>query len=802
MTVTATPATQLSVEAVYDALHLFIEPGTVTELRALHVRAGGYRRSVTIAGFFHYDALEVMAKEAVRLTTISRGVYFTLNPLKPELLARCCNRVDEAESGSLASDKDVLRRRWLLVDTDPKRPTGISATDAEKAGALETTRAIWKYLHDLGWPASIAADSGNGYHQFYRIDLPADDERVVERILKVLANKFDSATVEVDKSVFNPARICKIPGTLARKGDDVADRPHRPGRLLEVPEVMTPVSAEPLNDLAWQWSELAKPAKTTTSSNGNGTYECKLLVEKWLRSKSIAYRVKKDADKKGRTVYVLARCPFDGSHADPDSCIMQDTDGELSAKCFHNSCDGKGWKEFKAKIGVPANDDYDPPLTGGGKKVEAKQTPRKNPELAKILLDRAHDCRHHGFNVEETVADVRKHNADFGTPPLPDAEVNRIAGIPWQYGDASEEPELNGVHVGEEERIILRASEVLTRKIQWLWESRIPLGKLVTFAGVGGLGKTFVLCDIAARLTTGTAWPDGSANTLTGQVIFISGEDDLEDTIVPRLIECGADLERIVFLTTKAQTKFTLADLPTLEKALQQAGGVVRLVVIDPPTAYLNGVDDHKNAELRGLLTPLKEWAGRHRVAIIFNTHVNKASGKVEAMMRVMGSVAWVNAVRAAHLFAKDPDDPDRRLFIGMKLNVGKEKKGLAYRIVPTHDDLAKVEWLGEVDTTADEAAAREPKKPRAIVGAEWLAGKFAEKREWASDDLFAAAREEGVSRHAVFEAKERLSLPKARKTTGMDGNTCWTWWVPEGWVSPLTATPTHVVPEQTDIEF
>src|SRR5262249_53282377 len=157
---------------------------------------------------------------------------------------------------------------------------------------------------------------------------------------------------------------------------------------------------------------------------------------------------------------------------------------------------------------------------------------------------------------------------------------------------------------------------VVPRKVEWLWPGRIPQGKLTTFAGTTGVGKTFVLCDIAARVSAALEWPHcGGRRAAQGQVLFMSGEDDPDDTLVPRLIECGADLTKICFLNTGAQDRFTLADLGTLDRALKQIGDGVRLVIVDPPTAFLGGVNDHKNAELRGLLSPLKSWAARNKVA-------------------------------------------------------------------------------------------------------------------------------------------------------------------------------------------
>jgi hypothetical protein len=217
-----------------EQYRLLIAPDQVVELRALGVQRNGGRPH-TEAGFFDWDHLLDLAKIALRVTPYAKGVYFTLNPLNLDLLARRCNRIAWANEGELTKDKDVLARRWLLIDADPVRDPLVSATNQEKVAAYRTILDMCDFLRGRSWPDPILADSGNGYHLLYPIDLPADDGRVVERILHALANRFDSDEVKIDQTVFNPARICKLPGTLARKGDDTPTRPHRRAKLLEAP---------------------------------------------------------------------------------------------------------------------------------------------------------------------------------------------------------------------------------------------------------------------------------------------------------------------------------------------------------------------------------------------------------------------------------------------------------------------------------------------------------------------------------------------------------------------------------------
>jgi hypothetical protein len=222
------------VERLVEDLRVLLAPDQVVELRALGVRRGGGRPHVE-SGFFDHEHRTEMARAALQLTRAARGVYFSLNPLNHDLLARRANRLDWAGEGELAKDKDVLVRRWLLVDADPVRDPLVSATDLEKAAALATVHAVREHLRGEGWPEPVLADSGNGYHLLYRIDLPADDGGLVGRILQTLADRFDTDSVKIDRQVHNPARLCKLPGTLARKGDHTSTRPHRLARLLEVP---------------------------------------------------------------------------------------------------------------------------------------------------------------------------------------------------------------------------------------------------------------------------------------------------------------------------------------------------------------------------------------------------------------------------------------------------------------------------------------------------------------------------------------------------------------------------------------
>ncbi|MGA2333947.1 MAG: hypothetical protein ABSG08_01115 [Terriglobales bacterium] len=205
-----------------DILH---QSGQVVELRCPKTSKG------TISGY--YDNAEQLASRAAALSGTVPGVYITLNPVHPDLLCRRVNHtVDYARDTT--TDADILSRRWLPLDFDPVRAAGISATDAEHDAAIQRASDARDWLHGQGWSDPILADSGNGGHLLYRIELPNDAASLalVERTLKAVAQKFSDQTVTVDVAVGNAARIWKVYGTLAAKGDSTAARPHRFARLL------------------------------------------------------------------------------------------------------------------------------------------------------------------------------------------------------------------------------------------------------------------------------------------------------------------------------------------------------------------------------------------------------------------------------------------------------------------------------------------------------------------------------------------------------------------------------------------
>ena len=205
-------------EAIRAALGIFISAGSVAELRVIDADSGnGFGK--TYSGYF--NDLDQMATQAAKFDGKAPAVYFTVNPCSEALLARAANRTRAVKKEPLTADHDIARRSWFMIDVDPVRPKGISSTDEEHTYAQRKAADIRDYLTSLGWPLPVVADSGNGGHLNYRVDLPNDKEaaELIKAVLGALSDRFSDDRAEIDRTVFNAARIWKLYGTSAKKGD-------------------------------------------------------------------------------------------------------------------------------------------------------------------------------------------------------------------------------------------------------------------------------------------------------------------------------------------------------------------------------------------------------------------------------------------------------------------------------------------------------------------------------------------------------------------------------------------------------
>ncbi|MCH8055537.1 MAG: hypothetical protein IH857_05220, partial [Deltaproteobacteria bacterium] len=278
------------------ALQLLVKPDDVTELRVLGSEYG------TVSGYF--KDIDAAARIAAEWSGKAKGVYVTLNPVKPKLLSRAQNKTINHPK-STTKDQDVRRRRWLFLDFDPIRKSGISSTKKEHEAALDLARKVRSELRRMDWPEPVLVDSGNGAHLLYRIILPNDQASsvLIQRCLQALAFWDSTQKVEIDQTTYNASRLWKLPGTLACKGNNTAKRPHRLSRFLKVPDDIKSVKRNQLEALAAEIpKEPEDPNEQALTQRGN------FHLQQWIEKHQI--QVKRSAPWNGGKKWILSHCPW------------------------------------------------------------------------------------------------------------------------------------------------------------------------------------------------------------------------------------------------------------------------------------------------------------------------------------------------------------------------------------------------------------------------------------------------------------------------------------------------------------
>ena len=297
---------------------------------------------------------------------------------------------------------------------------------------------------------------------------------------------------------------------------------------------------------------------------------------------------------------------------------------------------------------------------------------------------------------------------------------------------------------------IIRMSDVELTPVEWLWKPYLPFGKLSVLQGNPGEGKTYFAMHLAAACTNGKLLPN-MERTEPFNVIYQTAEDGLGDTVKPRLIEAGADLDRVLVIDD-SDVQLTLSD-ERIEKAIVENNA--RLVIIDPIQAYLGAdVDMNRANEVRPIFMRLGQVAQRTGCAILMIGHLNKAAG-MQSLQRGLGSIDIAAAVRSVMFIGKLKHDPTMRILTHEKSSLAPPGASLAFSL----GDEGGFRWVGEYDITADEMLSGiEPQRENKTQQAkDLICALLAGGKQVLSEDIDKAALERGIPGRTVRDAKREL---------------------------------------------
>lgn len=721
-----------------------IDRGLVAQSMNLLFDPEGFHEIKVCNKLGHWESRFVSSKSRVQaldqieeLSHNSCRIYWSLNPIIPPLGRKNIR------------NEDVVSYYWLMIDCDRSNAVKIAtnarhmmATQEEKAKIQFLVARLVIWLGEQDWPEPIILDSGSGYHVLFRILLGRSKESrdLIKRVLLALSQKFDTADAEIDRETYKSTQGSKLPGTWVRKGPNLPDRPHVQAKLIKVPAERSVVTQEQLEAVA----ALSVPEKRRRASGG-------------LPDVPARHRTRTAPQERERN-YV-------------EAAIERETAAVTSAPDHHN--DALNAAAFS--LGTLVN------YSGYSRSAIERE------------LERA------GEQVELSASGIRsaiRSGLDSGEAnprdPLAEHERNGVGrngrvGLslprPTLVRDTEGPPSTGKSGHKYDFRLTVNGSTVTPKKIDWLWQDRIPYGELTLFAGMTSVGKTFVLMDLVARITSGSEIPLSPGEHFEPMDCMILSEASREYILAPRLAEAGADTNLVHYMSWDAMLDFEIWNTDMLDDAYEEANQP-GFIIIDPPTNFLGQVDEHRNAEMRRILMRLWFWVQRKHIACVLVTHTKKGFTKgMSALDKIIGSVAWSTCCQCVHLLGHDPEDPSRRLFLSMKTNISPDNKpGLVYTIEPC-GELARVQWLERTTITADEAVSGEPRKPRGALAVEWLTERFRENRSWSSNDLKRLAGCAGISKNALWSDEVKtLPIEKKERMDADTGKMVWYWTAREGW--------------------
>ena len=331
-------------EQVYKWWSIFHTEGEITEIRSFgKYPFSGYYRNIdnAIRDIEHLESLP------------DQQIYFIINAIDDACYGREQQEKLVCKPKHTTSDTEIVGRKWIMLDFDPKRVSGTNSSNEELEYAKQKARDVYKFLLDNGFNKPVVCLSGNGVHIMIpcRLKSSPETDTLIERFLKSLSMLFSDDRCEVDTTCKNRARLSKVYGTTAKKGVNCDNRPWRTSKILSVPEEIKPVDIAYISKIADMYPE-DKPKPSADNNWGTEKFD----VVSFLNKHNIGYKVESYKD---GTKYVLEHCPFNHNHKNKDACVFQTQSGALSFVCLHQSCSQYKWKDFRLFFEPDAYDKKD-----------------------------------------------------------------------------------------------------------------------------------------------------------------------------------------------------------------------------------------------------------------------------------------------------------------------------------------------------------------------------------------------------------------------------------------------------------
>lgn len=596
---------------------VFKRDGELFEIRLL-----GDRKNNILSAYFTDVETAIKAIEPLdRQQTFQ--IYFTVNEVNPACSSRKQYEHFIMASGSSTSGNDIISRVWLPVDIDVKRPTDISSTEEEKEYAHRKAGDVYRFMQQNGFPLPVVCDSSSGYHMYYPVSMPADDEtkETVKEFYGVLSNVFTDERIKIDSAVGDANRIMRLPGTYGRKGRDSEDRPHRMARILSVPEIRLRCDAAFLKAFIDKYRIVEdKPAFSRNGMPYNGEqFDLRSFInEHGLRVRNeVAWG-------NGGTKFVLEECPFDSSHKAPDSALFLSPNGAIGFKCFHDSCASHDWHELRQMLDPTAYEHkYNPPYSQQvgyrAQKPQAAPPPIKQEtsEIGKKWL---------------SLSDIEDVNLD-GLPRIATGfkEIDTLLGGGLFLGETTIVSGINGSGKSSWlNTLILNAVNLGTPTALWTGELRAP--RLKRWLVQAAAGPSHV---VESRIAAGKYY-------------------------VPKhIIEAVVKwMEGKFYLYNNDYSSNYAQILNDLQELISKG---IKLAILDNLFAMdLEGLDGDENGRQKAFILQLVDMAKKNDVHVILVAHPRK----VVTFLRkedILGSSALQNAVDNIFIIHRTGNDFSRR---------------------------------------------------------------------------------------------------------------------------------------------